>query len=842
MLEKGFSKPTARVERLKDMIIHARPCVESERAILITESYKETEGLPIIMRRAKAVEKIFNELPVTIRDDELIVGSMTKNPRSAGIYPEFSCEWVEKEFDTMTDRLADPFLISGQTKKELHDVFTYWKGRTVNELAASYMSQEAKDAMASGVFTVGNYFFGGVGHVNADYGKVLKIGFRGILAEAVNAMEKLDKLDPNYVRTQQFYHALIITYCAAITFAHRYAAKAKELAASESDPVRKTELLQIARNCERVPEYGATNFYEACQSFWFVQAMIQIESSGHSVSPGRFDQYMYPYYAADKSLTEDFAKELIHCLWVKFNDVSKIRDEVSAQAFAGYGGFQNLCVGGQTPGGMDASNELSYLCMDACAAVKMPQPSFSIRVWQGTPDEFLYRACELARLGLGVPAMYNDEVIIPALENRGVSLEDARNYALIGCVEPQCPHKTDGWHDAAFVNVAKILEITLNNGKAGGKQLGPVTGDPTEWKSTDDLFAAFKKQIEYFVYYVAEADNCVDVAHTERCPLPFLSALVDDCIATGKSLQEGGAVYNFTGPQAFGVADCGDSVYAIQKNVFEDKNITLSRLKEAMDANFGYSDGGVRPAFSLTEEEIDRRMYQALAKLAGCHCGIDLASLRDRVMAEIQAPPAGDYEYIRRLMDSTPCYGNDIDEIDMIARKCALLYCKEVEKYRNPRGGLFQPGIYPVSANVLFGKDVGAMPDGRLAKQPLADGCSPRPGKDVKGPTAAANSVAKLDHTLVSNGSLYNMKFLPSAIAGDTGLKNFASVVRSYFDHKGQHIQFNVVDRETLLAAQKNPDDYRDLVVRVAGYSAHFVVLAKEVQDDIISRTEQTFR
>lgn len=840
MLAKGFGKPTDRVEKLKNEIVNAKPCVEPERAVLITESYRETEGLPIIMRRAKAVEKIFDCLPVTIRDGELVVGSMTKSPRSAGIYPEFSCEWVEKEFDTMTDRLADPFVISEETKKALHEVFTYWKGKTVNELATSYMSEKAKDCMANGVFTVGNYFFGGIGHVNADYGKVLKIGFRGILAEVVDALEKLDKSNPNYIKKQQFYCALIITYRAAIRFAHRYADEATRLATAETDAARKAELLQIAANCAKVPEHGATNFYEACQSFWFVQAMIQIESSGHSISPGRFDQYMYPYLAADKNITKEFAQELLDCMWVKFNDVSKIRDEVSAQAFAGYGGFQNLCVGGQTEDGEDAANEVSYMCMEASAEVKLPQPSLSIRVWQNSPDEFMYRACELARLGLGVPAMYNDEVIIPALENRGVSLKDARNYALIGCVEPQCPHKTDGWHDAAFVNVAKILEITLNNGKAGDKQLGPTTGDMTAWKCMDELMDAFHKQIEYFVRYVAEADNCVDYAHTERCPLPFLSALVDNCIGKGKSLQEGGAIYNFTGPQAFGVADCGDSLYAIQKNVLEDKKFTLAELKEALDANFGHGDG--TPAAAPTEEEIDRRMYRALTNIAGCHCGIDMAELRDRVASQLkEAAGGGKYEEIRRIMDSTPCYGNDIDEIDVLARQCALMYCKEVEKYRNPRGGVFQPGIYPVSANVLFGKDVGAMPDGRLAKTPLADGCSPRPGKDVKGPTAAANSVAKLDHTLVSNGSLYNMKFLPSALAGDTGLQNFVSVVRSYFDHKGQHVQFNVVDRETLLDAQKNPDKHRDLVVRVAGYSAHFVVLAKEVQNDIISRTEQTF-
>lgn len=846
MLAKGFSQPTQRVEKLKRMILDATPYVESERAMLVTESFKETEGLPVILRRAKAVEKIFNQLPITIRDDELIVGAITKNPRSTEICPEFSFDWVEKEFESMGSRIADPFQIPKETAAELHEAFQYWEGKTTSALADSYMSPETKAAISAGVFTVGNYFYGGVGHVCVDYGKVMQIGFRGIITEVVEAMEKIDHTDPEYVRKEQFYKAVIISYNAAIRFAHRYAEKARELAATEANANRKAELLQIAKNCERVPEYGASNFYEACQAFWFVQMMLQIESSGHSISPGRFDQYMYPFYKADKDITPEYAQELIDCIWIKLNDVNKTRDEVSAQAFAGYAVFQNLCVGGQNEEGLDATNELSYMAMEACAHVRLPAPSFSIRVWQGAPDEFLYRACELARLGMGVPAMYNDEVIIPALVNRGVTLRDARNYCIIGCVEPQCPHKTEGWHDAAFFNVAKVLEITLNNGKAGGKQLGPVTGEMTNWKSIDDFFAAFKKQMEYFVHYLAEADNCVDIAHRERAPLPFLSALVDDCIGRGKSLQEGGAIYNFTGPQAFGVADTGDSVYAIQKHVFEEKNITMDQLKEALDANFGYPVNAscANAPSGNASQETELKVYEAVKKILGNSSSINLADIQKKISAMDFSESAGDpgkYDHLRRMLDATPSFGNDDDNVDMVARKCAQIYCFEVEKYRNPRGGQFQAGVYPVSANVLFGKDVAALPDGRLAKQPLADGVSPRSGKDSKGPTAAANSVAKLDHFVASNGTLYNQKFLPSAVAGDNGLKNFASVVRSYFDHKGMHVQFNVIDKETLLAAQKDPDSYRDLVVRVAGYSAQFVVLAKEVQDDIINRTAHTF-
>ena len=833
MIATGFTEPTERIKRLKKAFVAAVPEVESERAVLVTESYRETEGMPILIRRAKALERILNHLPIVIRDDELVVGVITKNLRSAQIYPEFSFEWVEKEFDTMDKRSADPFKISEAAKSELKEAFKYWKGKTTSDLASAYMSEATKEAISNGVFTVGNYFYGGIGHVSADYGKVLELGFSGLIKLIVETMEKLDQNDPDYVKKRTFYESMIICYNASIQFARRYAAKAREMAASCSCAVRKAELLRIAQVCDRVPEHGATNFYEACQAFWFTQILIQIESSGHSISPGRFDQYMYPYLKMDHNISEEFAQELLDCLWVKFNGLSKIRDEVSAQAFAGYGGFQNLIVGGQTGDGLDATNDVSYMCMVAAAHVQLPQPSFSIRVHQNTPEEFLYRACEVVRLGTGVPAMYNDETIIPALCNRGVSLADARNYGMIGCVEPQSPHKTDGWHDSAFVNVAKILELTLNGGKNNGHQVGPDTGDVTSFKSIEDVWRAFEKQIQYFVHHVVEACNSVDYAHTERTPLPFLSGLVDDCIGKGLSLQHGGAVYNFTGPQAFGVADCGDSIYAMQTHVFENKELTMAQLKDALDHNFGCG-------CCETASDDEARIYEAVKRILSSNGSIDVSALQSQLSAS-QTANAGDGEYarIKRIMENTTWYGNDVDDVDLLARRCGQIYSREVEKYKNPRGGVYQAGCYPVSANVLFGKDVGALPDGRLAKQPLADGVSPRQGKDTNGPTAAAMSVAKLDHENYSNGTLYNQKFLPSALAGDEGLKRFSAVVRSYFDHKGMHIQFNVIDKNILLDAQAHPELYKDLVVRVAGYSAQFTVLAKEVQDDIISRTEQ---
>ena len=848
MLERGFSKPTERIEKLRKVIIDAVPQVESERAVLITESYKETEGQPTIIRRAKAVEKIFNELPITIRDNELVVGSITINPRCREICPEFSYDWVEKEFHTMHKRMADPFEISEKVQHELHEAFKYWEGKTTHSLADSYMEPDTKDCIANGVFTVGNYFFGGVGHVNVDYGKILEKGFRGVLEETITALHALDEDDPSSIKKKQFYNAVIISYNAAIRFAHRYAEKARELASQTSCPTRKAELQQIAANCDRVPEFGARNFWEACQSFWFLQIMVQIESNGHSISPGRFDQYMYPYLK-DDPIDRVKAQELVDCIWVKLNDINKTRDEVSAQAFAGYAVFQNLCVGGQDSEGKDATNEVSYMCMEAVAHVRLPAPSFSVRVHQNAPMEFLYRACEVSRLGYGVPAFYNDEVIILALVSRGVALKDARDYCIIGCVEPQAGHRTEGWHDAAFFNIAKVLEITLNNGRCNGKQLGPKTGELEELDTMDKLLAAYQQQMEYFVRHLAKADNAVDYAHMERAPLPFMSAMVDDCIKRGKSCQEGGAIYNFTGPQAFGVADAGDSLYAIQKNIFEDKRFTLAELREALEANFGYSDSAAPICTpSIPESTLDEaQIYEAVKKILSSTGSIDIATLESHLKqgtgtgtscgCKSQADPSK-YATIRNILKNTDSFGNDIEEVDQFAYRCGKIYCNEVDKYMNPRGGQFQAGIYPVSANVLFGKDVAALPDGRLATEPLADGVSPRQGNDVNGPTAASNSVAKLDHAQASNGTLYNQKFTPAAVGGEQGLKNFVSIIKSFFDKKGSHVQFNVVDKQTLLDAQEHPEDNQDLIVRVAGYSAHFVTLAKEVQDDIINRTE----
>ena len=828
-----------RIQKLVDALYEHMPVIESARAKLITESYKETEGEPIITRRAKAFAHILHNIPIIIRDNELIVGSSTIAPRGCQTFPEFSYEWLEAELDTVATRTADPFEIAEETKAELKEADKYWKGKTTSELATSYMAPEAILAIDHNIFTPGNYFYNGVGHVTVKYEEVLAIGYEGIIAKAQKELDECNVGDGDYAKKSRFLKAVIMSCQAVIDYAHRYAELAEQMAYQCQDPTRKQELLQIASNCSRVPAKGARNFYEACQSFWFIQQVLQIESSGHSISPGRFDQYMYPYYKKDMeagTITREFAQELMDCIWVKLNDLNKCRDAASAEGFAGYSLFQNLIAGGQNKEGEDVTNDLSVMCIQASMHVHLPAPSLSVRVWNGSPHEFLIKAAELTRTGIGLPAYYNDEVIIPALQNRGLSLEDAREYNIIGCVEPQKAGKTEGWHDAAFFNMCRPLELVFSNGMDKGEMVGIPTGDVTQMKTFDEFFDAYKKQMEYCISLLVNADNAIDVAHAERCPLPFLSCMIDDCLKEGKSVQEGGAVYNFTGPQGFGIANMADGLFAIRKLVYEDKKVSMKELKEALAWNY---DKGLdaQSAGDMTE------MIMKAMQKAGRN--VD-ASTAEGLLKTFMGMKPGEqktqrFKEIHDMIDEVPKFGNDIPEVDYFAREVAYTYSKPLQKYNNPRGGKFQAGLYPVSANVPLGGQTGATPDGRYAHTPVADGVSPSAGKDVKGPTAAATSVSRLDHFIVSNGTLFNQKFHPSALSGREGLEKFVALIRGYFDQKGMHMQFNVVDRQTLLDAQEHPEKYKHLVVRVAGYSALFTTLSRSLQDDIIRRTEQGF-
>ena len=833
-MAKYYSETIAmkdRIARLKDDLFKKMPEIESARARLITESYRMTEGEPMITRRAKAFLHILQNIPITIRDEELGVGSTTLAPRGCQTYPEFSYEWLEEEFDTVATRSADPFYISEDAKREIAEADKYWKGKTTSELATSYMSPEAIRAIDHNIFTPGNYFYNGVGHVTVHYDWILAVGFKGIAAKAKKALEEADFGDADYAKRSHFLNAVILSCEAAIVYAERYSDLARKMAEKETDAERKRELLQISENCANVPANGARSFWEACQAFWFVQQLLQIESSGHSISPGRFDQYMYPYYKADLekgAITREFAQELIDCIWVKLNDLNKCRDAASAEGFAGYSLFQNLIVGGQNAEGLDVTNDLSFMCITASMHVMLPQPSLSIRVWNGSPHDLLIHAATLTRTGVGLPAYYNDEVVIPSLMSRGLTLQDAREYNIIGCVEPQKAGKTEGWHDAAFFNMCRPLELVFSDGMENGELVGIHTGDVAQMTTFEEFYDAYKKQMNYAISLLVNADNAIDVAHAERCPLPFLSGMIEDCIGRGKTVQEGGAIYNFTGPQGFGIANMADSLYVIKKLVFEEKKLSLAQFREALAENYGKGLPASKTAQVVAETV--KELRAAGKQVSPEEIAAAVAQL---------TKPTDKYDKLLEMIEEVPKFGNDIEEVDAFARDVAYTYTRPLETFKNPRGGMFQAGLYPVSANVPLGAQTGATPDGRLAGRPVADGVSPSAGKDVHGPTAAANSVSRLDHYIASNGTLFNQKFHPSALSGRAGLENFVALIRSYFDQKGSHMQFNVVSRETLLEAQKYPEKYKHLVVRVAGYSALFTTLSRSLQDDIINRTEQ---
>ena len=837
---KFVIEKSPRIARLIHDLYANMPEIEADRAELVTESYKQTEHLPIIKRRSAAFRHILENIPIVIREGELIVGSSSIAPRGCQTFPEFSYEWLPPEYETIATREADPFYISPDTIRRLEAVHPYWKGKTVSDLAAANMDPEVLDVfMNHGIFTVGNYFFNGVGHVNVNYEKVINCGLETYIEECKAQLATLTRGQGDYAEKRNFWESVIESCEAVITYARRYSDLALSQAADCTDSDRKAELLTIAEACDHVPAKPARSFHEACQGFWFIQQLMQMESSGHSISPGRFDQYMYPFFKADLDagkITYESAQELIDCIWVKLNDLNKVRDAASAEGFAGYGLFQNLIVGGQDEYGLDATNDLSYMCMGAQMHVRLPQPSLSIRVWNGSPHSLLIKAAAVTREGMGVPAFYNDEVIIPSMMSRGYSLEDARGYCIIGCVEPSACHKTDGWHDAAFFNMVRPLELVFSSGMDKGEQIGPKTMDVLEMTSFEQFFDAYKAQQEFFIEMMAQADNAVDAAHAVRCPLPFESCLIDDCIANGKSVQEGGCHYNFTGPQGFGIANVADSLAVMRKLVFEDGVISMAEMKQALADNFGKGATNKR-AMELTTEAA--KMLDAEGKEVNADL-IKAIYMGFKNASHISADKKARYDEMLNMIADVPKYGNDLREVDLFAREVGQTYTKPLLQHTNPRGGMFHAGLYPVSANVPLGHQAGASPDGRLSNTPIADGVGPMSGRDVKGPTATANSVSRLDLGDASNGTLLNQKFHPSALAGEMGLEKFVAYLRGFFDQKGMHVQYNVISRETLLDAQAHPENYKTLVVRVAGYSALFTTLSRSLQDDIISRTEQS--
>jgi pyruvate formate-lyase/glycerol dehydratase family glycyl radical enzyme len=782
-----------RTQKLKEWIRSVTPEICPERARIATEVYKNTEGQPMALRRAKVLRAVLQRMSIWIHDGELIVGNQASTPRSSPFFPETTSTWVERELDSFWERSVDKFYVTPETRQILTDeVFPYWRDRTVEHLALNLMPEETKTAwlLPNPVFSPELYLRNGVGHLIAGYTTILENGFEGVIAECNQKLDQLDVVDPGSIEKRVFYESVIMSSKAAIAFALRFADLATALAAAESDPVRQQELEHIAEICRRVPAKPARTFWEAVQSFWFVQLLLQIEIDGLAISTERFDKLLFPYYARDVSaglISKEQAQELLECLWIKTFEIMKVYDLHNATYFAGYSIGQIFTIGGVDAAGQDDTNELTYLCMEAEDNQRLSQPNLAVRINRNTPDRFLYRVCRHVAQGTGKPSLFNDETIIPSLLKSGVSLPEARDYGLIGCVEPGPPASLYGWTNAAMFNLAKCLELALNNGhcRLTGRLDGPQTGDPRAF-TYDELVSAYKAQVEFFVKHMVSALSAIDLAHRQLVPLPLVSGTMRDCLERGLDLSAGGAKYNFMGPQGVGVADVADSLAAIKKLVYEEKAISMDELLHALDSDFAGSDG------------------------------------------------------LRRRLQAAPKYGNDIDYVDKIAVDVGAHYCSNVEQYTTPRGGCYRGGLYPVSANVPMGQAVGALPSGRLAETPLADGVSPAPGADEKGPTAVLKSVAKLDHVAATNGTLLNQKFSPDALSTPEQIHKFMDLIRVYFELGGWHVQYNVVSAKTLRKAQEQPDDFKNLLVRVAGYSAFFVELDPSLQEAIIARTEHT--
>lgn len=760
---------TNRTQRLKDRLFANPREISLERALLYTASHKQTEGEPVMIRRAKATAWILDHVQISIRDDELIAGNRTIKPRAGIMSPEMDPYWLLKELDQFPTRPQDRFNISEEDKRIYREeLFPYWENRSMKDFINAQMTDEVKNAVSTQIFSV-NQTDKGQGHIIIDYPRLLENG----LAALVTEIKAVRQQHPQ----NSFYQAVLILLEASQRHILRYAALADEMAAACADEQRRKELETIANISRHNAVHRPEDFWQACQLFWYMNIILQYESNASSISLGRFDQYMLPYYQASLNRGQDpqFLQELLESLWVKCNDIVLLRSTSSARYFAGFPTGYTALLGGLTETGRSAVNILSFLSLDAYQNVRLPQPNLGVRVNELIDRPFLRKTAETIRLGTGIPQIFNDEVVIPAFLNRGVSLEDARDYSVVGCVELSIPGRTYGLHDIAMFNLLKVMEIVM---------LENESNPDITW---DGLINQIRDKIRYYIKLMVEGSNICDIGHRDWAPVPLLSSFIEDCVQHGQDITAGGARYNFSGVQGIGIANLSDSLHALKGMVFEQKRLSFAELIAVLKANFQTPEG----------EKIRARLINRFEK-----------------------------------------YGNDIDEVDNISADLLRFYCKEVEQYQNPRGGQFTPGSYTVSAHVPLGSVVGATPDGRLAGEQLADGgLSPMLGQDVQGPTAVLKSVSKLDNFLLSNGTLLNVKFTPATLAGDSGLNKLADFLQAFTRLRLQHIQFNVVNADTLREAQQRPQDFAGLVVRVAGYSAFFVELSQEIQDDIIRRT-----
>lgn len=796
-----FGSLTDRMKAFREEVLDEKPYIDAQRAVLATQVYRENQNQPRVMVRALMLQKILENMSIYIEDKTLIVGNQATKNKNAPIFPEYTMEFVLNELDLFEKRDGDVFYITEETKQQLRDIAPFWENNNLRARGEALLPEEVSVFMETGVFGMEGKLNAGDAHLAVNYEKILAFGLKGYEERVKDLKAKLDLTDPDSIDKNIFYKAVLIVIEAVHQFAQRYSKLSQELADREKDSKRKAELLEISRICAKVPYEPATSFYEAVQSVWFIQLILQIESNGHSLSYGRFDQYMYPYYIKDiqeKVITKDEALELLTCLWIKTLTINKVRSQAHTLSSAGSPMYQNVTIGGQTPDKKDAVNELSFVVLQSVAQTRLTQPNLTVRYHKNINKKFFDDCIEVMKLGFGMPALNNDEIIIPSFINWGVKEEDAYNYSAIGCVETAVPGKW-GYRctGMSYINFPRVLLCAMNDGVdlTTGKRFTKGYGYFKDMKSYEELLSAWDKTVREMTRYSVIVENAIDKASERDVPDILCSALTDDCIGRGKTIKEGGAVYDFISGLQVGIANMADSLAAIKKLVFEEKKITPTQLWNAILDDF---------------QSDENKKIQAM------------------------------------LIDEVPKYGNDIDYVDNLVVEAYDSYLDEIKKYpntryhRGPIGGIRYGGTSSISANVGQGMGTMATPDGRNAYEPLAEGCSPAHNADKNGPTAVFKSVAKLPTEKITGGVLLNQKMTPQMLSTEENKQKLEMLICAFFNRlHGYHVQYNIVSRETLIDAQKHPEKHKDLIVRVAGYSAFFNVLSKKTQDDIIGRTEQ---
>ncbi len=777
---------------MRNKLWDSRPCITSERIVLETEAYKKFAGDAIPIFRAKVVNYIMEHMTTLIMDDELVVGTPTNKFLGANLHPEFqsSTKFYLDELDEFPVRTKDPYDVSPEDREKILECLPYWEGKAMQDIAKAALPKHTVECMEDDIITVG--LTNGVsGETTCDHEKLLTVGLKGYMEECqrnIDAMYPKCQLDEE---KKNFWQACIIQCQGLITYAHRMADEAERQAAECTDEKRKKELLMIAENCRVVPENPPQTFWQALQMVWFAHVYFHIEVCTTANGFGRFDQYMWPYYKKDvideKNITQEEALEMLQCFYLKACEVFEVRDRWYATSFAGYPMWEILVVGGQTPDGKDATNELSYLCLEAANQLKTTQPVMAVRVWDGTPEALIRKGCEMIQDGQANPGFFNDYAAMKMALGKGCSIEEARDWTIVGCIQPgPGGGATDGSPDAGYVNMGKMIEFVLHNGvdPDTGKLMGLKTGDPREFKDVEDLKNALKKQILHHYRMVCDGYNVMQSMHQTRYPVIFAGMLTKGCVESGRSVQHGGAKYSTAGLYITGAANLADSIAAIDTCVFRDKDITMDELIKACDNNF----------------EGQERIRQL-------------------------------------LLNKPPKFGNDNEYVDGIYREMMHFIADNVQQWPDARGGWYSFNVHSQTVNVSHGLVTGATPDGRKKGEPFCDNASPMMGRDVSGPTATVKSVASMDQGAFHDGALFNLRFDPRGVQGERGLANIEGVIKTFFQAGGEHIQINVVDTDTLKDAQINPERHKGLMVRVAGYMAYFTELDKSAQDTIIYRT-----